>query len=127
MNSLQYLRIGDFCFINVVRFEINRFHCLKQVKIGKNSFTLVDSSDYNEDNDKALNDANNTYRSFHILNCELLESIEIGQCSFFDYAGQFELSNLPSLQFIDIGFNDDISPNFCRSSFVIRGIDSYVC
>ena len=103
---------------------MNGFHCLKQVKIGKNSFTLVDSSDYNEDYDKAIRDARNTYRSFHILNCELLESVEIGQCSFFDYAGQFELSNLPSLQFIDIGLNDGHSFNFCRSSFVIRGIDS---
>ena len=127
MNSLQYLKIGDFCFINVVRFEMNGFHCLKQVKIGKNSFTLVDFSDFNNDQDKAINDARKICRSFHILNCELLESIEIGQFSFFDYAGQFELSNLPSLQFIDIGLNDDPSFNFCRSSFVIRGIDSYVC
>ena len=124
MNSLQYLKIGDFCFIYAVRFEMNGFHCLKQVKIGKNSFTLVDLSYYNEDSDKAISEAYNTYRSFHILNCELLESIEIGQCSFFDYAGQFELNNLPSLQFIDIGLNDDPSFNFCRSFFVIRGIDS---
>ena len=94
------------------------------MKIGKNSFTLVDLSDYYEDHHMAINDAYNTYRSFHILNCELLESIEIGQFSFFDYAGQFELSNLPSLQFIDIGLNDGHSFNFCRSSFVIRGIDS---
>ena len=55
---------------------MNGFHCLKQVKIGKNSFTLVDFSDFNNDQDKAINDARKICRSFHILNCELLESIE---------------------------------------------------
>ena len=36
-------------------------------------------------------------KSFHILNCESLESIQIGEYSFSDYAGEFELKNLPQL------------------------------
>ena len=38
---------------------------------------------------------------FRIVNCSELKSIQIGRYSFSDYRS-FELSNLPSLQFIDI-------------------------
>ena len=102
---------------------MNGFHCLKQVQIGKNSFTLVDLSYYYEDHQMALKDARNTYRSFHILNCELLESIEIGEYSFSDFGGEFELKNLPQLQTIQIGTIGSESFNFCYSSFVLRGIE----
>ena len=40
---------------------------------------------------------------FHILNCESLESIDIGEYSFSDFGGDFELKNLPQLQSIQIG------------------------
>ena len=70
----------------------------------------------------------NTYgddesKSFHILNCESLESIQIGPKSFSDYGGEFELRNLPQLQSIQIGTIGNASYNFYRSSFVIRGIE----
>ena len=42
-------------------------------------------------------------KSFHILNCESLESIQIGPKSFSDFGGDFELKNLPQLQSIQIG------------------------
>ena len=61
--------------------------------------------------------------SFHILNCELLESFEVGEYSFSDFAGEFELKNLPQLQSIQIGTIGSSSYNFWYSSFVIRGID----
>ena len=41
---------------------------------------------------------------------------------FSDFAGQFELKNLPALQSIQIGTIGSESRNFCNSSFVIRGI-----
>ena len=56
-------------------------------------------------------------KSFHILNCESLESIQIGEYSFSDFAGQFELKNLPQLQSIQIGTN-----GFYNLTFAIRGI-----
>ena len=62
-------------------------------------------------------------KSFHILNCESLESIQIGEYSFSDYAGEFELKNLPQLQSIQIGTIGAESNNFYRSPFVIRGIE----
>ena len=70
------------------------------------------------------NDAiDNESKSFHILNCESLKSIRIGEYSFSDYAGDFELKNLPRLQSIQIGTIRSESCNFLSSSFVIQGID----
>ena len=57
------------------------------------------------------------------MNCESLESIEIGVFSFNDFAGEFELKNLPQLQSIQIGTIGSESSNFYHSSFVIRGIE----
>ena len=81
------------------------------LKIGQNSFTQKKDS-YGNDKSK----------SFHILNCESLESIEIDEFSFSDFGGQFELKNLPSLQSIQIGKIGSHSFNFYDSSFVIGGI-----
>ena len=84
---------------------------MKSLKIGQNSFTQKNNN-YGDDKSK----------SFHILNCESLESIEIGEYSFSDFGGEFELKNLPSLQSIQIGTIGSDSYNFYHSSFVIRGI-----
>ena len=102
-------------------FEINGLMRLRQVKIGKDSFTLMDSSNYNNDND-VLVKVCSIYRSFHIINCKSLESIIIGEFSFCDYAGQFELRNLPVLESISIGGRESSSHNFCFSSFIVRSI-----
>ena len=64
----------------------------------------------------------NESKSFHILNCESLESIEIGAFSFSDYSGGFELSNLKSLKSIKIGEVENESWNYFWCSFIIEGI-----
>ena len=47
------------------------------------------------------------------MNCESLESIQIGKYSFSDYAGEeLELKNLPQLQSIQIGTIGNDSYNF---------------
>ena len=94
------------------RFKISNYPNLKTIKIGNNSFTQRKNG-YGYDKSK----------SFHILNCESLESIQIGEFSFSDFAGDFELKNLPKLQSIQIGSIGRYSYNFFWSSFVIRGID----
>ena len=66
--------------------------------------------------------AKNANRSFHILNCDELKSIEIGRFSFSDYGGGFELKNLPKLSTIKIGEIGSDSFNFYYSSFVMKGI-----
>ena len=76
---------------------------LKSLVIGSNSFSM----DYGD----------HSFRSFRILNCDKLESIEIGSFSFSDYGDEFELRNLPSLLSIDIDVNC-----FYGSSFEIRGM-----
>ena len=114
---LEELIIGDDCFSNVKLFKIDGLNHLKSIKIGLNSFTLLKSSDKWD-----WNIANNPNRSFHILNCAELESIEIGRFSFSDYGGGFELKNLPKLSTIKIGEIGRDSLNFCYSSFVIKGI-----
>ena len=136
LNKFQCLRsieIGEKCFETVETFRIDGLHQLRTLKIGMNSFTKAKNS-HGDDESK----------SFRILNCELLESIEIDQYCFSDFAGDFELKNLPSLRSISIGkidkpskdqdgdelqiaiyfaFSQSWSYNFYSSSFVIRGID----
>ena len=93
-------------------FQIDGLNRLESLKIGQNSFTKKKKS-YGSDKSK----------SFHILNCESLGSIQIGQSSFSDFAGDFELKNLPLLQSIQIGIIGSNSYNFYSSSLVIRGIN----
>ena len=115
--NLESLEIGDSNFQHVSEFVIDGLNELKLLKIGNNSFTLLKSNDEWDGNV-----ANNRNRSFHILNCNELESIEIGPFSFCDYGGGFELKNLPKLSTIKIGEIGSRSSNFCFSSFVIKGI-----
>ena len=109
---VESIEIGNDCFGSVQTFKINGLNRLKTIRIGNNSFTQHKSSWVN---DKS--------KSFHILNCESLESIQIGQYSFSDFAGECELKNLPQLQSIQIGTIGSKSGNFSGSSFVIRGFE----
>ena len=84
---------------------------MKTIKIGKNSFTQAKNGT-----------GSNRSKSFQVLNCESLESIQIGEYSFSDFAGDFELKNLPQLQSIQIGTIGSDSFNFYYSSCEIRGI-----
>ena len=110
--NLESIEIGNDCFESVKTFKIDGLNRLKTIKIGNNSFTQ-----------KKNRDGNDASKSFHILNCESLESIQIGEYSFSDYAGEFELKNLPLLQSIQIGIFERYSYNFYWSSFVIRSIE----
>ena len=117
LNTIESIEIGDNCFENVELFNIDGLNELKSLKIGINSFTHLKSNDEWDGNV-----ANNPNRSFSILNCIELESIEIGRYSFSDYGGGFELRNLPKLSTIKIGEIGSESCNFYYSSFVIQGI-----
>ena len=114
---VRSIEIGNNSFESVQTFEIDGLNRLKSLKIGSNSFTQV--KEYNWD----YTVANSQSKSFHILNCESLESIQIGEYSFSDFGGEFELKNLPQLQSIQIGRIGSKSNNFYGSSFVIRGIE----
>ena len=109
---LQSIEIGNSCFGSVKTFKIDGLNQLKTIKIGRNSFTQTKNGD-----------GDDSSKSFHILNCESLESIIIGKYSFSDFGGEFEMKNLPQLQSIQIGTIGSDSCNFFGSSFVIRGIE----
>ena len=104
---LESIEIGDYSFGPVSTFEIDGLNQLHTLKIGQNSFTQ-----------KINNFGNDKSKSFHIMNCGSLESIQIDRYSFSDYAGDFELKNLTQLQSIQISYYA-----FWYSSFVIRGIE----
>ena len=88
-------------------FKIDGLNQLKTIKIGDRSFT------------QSMNSGGfDASKSFHILNCESLESIQIGEYSFSDFGGNSELRNLPQLQLVQIG-----TYNFYNSSFILGGID----
>ena len=112
LNRFEWLRsieIGDDCFGSVKTFKIDGLNRLKTIKIGNNSFTQ-----------KRDFFGKNRSKSFHVLNCESLESIEIGRYSFSDFGGDFELRNLPQLQAIQIGPLNQDSFNFYSSSCEIK-------
>ena len=111
-NLLESINIGDGSFGSVSTFQIDGLNRLKTIRIGMNSFTQ-----------KKNNYGNDESKSFHILNCESLEFIQIDRYSFSDFGGVFELKNLPQLQSIQIGIIGSNSYNFYDSSFVIRGIE----
>ena len=94
---------------------------MQSLKIGDNSFTQVKLNDFVNDSDGSLSKCRNESKSFHILNCESLKMIEIGQFSFADFGSEFELRNLDNLESIKIGEIGYISMNFFWSSFKIRG------
>ena len=115
-SRLEYIEIGDDCFENVDLFKVDGLNELKSLKIGINSFTHLKSGNWD------WKIANNRNRSFSVLNCFELESIEIGEYSFVDYGGGFELINLPKLSTIKIGEIGSDSSNFFVSSFIVKGI-----
>ena len=112
LDNLESIDIGDDCFESVQTFQIDGLKRLKTIKIGRNAFTQ-----------KKNTEGNDSSKSFHILNCESFESIQIGEYSFSDFGGEFELKNLPHLQSIQIGTFGGYSYSFKNSSFVIQGID----
>ena len=121
-NMIKYkdgcLTFADEIKPNAEYFKVNGLNNLNSMIIGSNSFTQLQSGYIWSDRI-----ANNQSKSFYVLNCESLESIQIGEFSFSDFAGQFELSNLKSLKSIQIGTIGWDSKNFYCGSFVIRGMD----
>ena len=127
LNRFEWLRsikIGDDCFSRVQTFKMDGLNRLESLKIGKNSFTQILQEEWKVDLKGAETKANVISKSFLILNCESLKSIEIGEFSFSDFGGDFELKNLPALQSIQIGKVGSNSFNFdINRSLMIRGTD----
>ena len=111
--SLMEINIGNSCFKNASSFHIHDLDLLKHIRIGKYSFTETNA--YSE----VLWQAYNRNKHFVILRCPNLEYISLGEYSFSDFAGQFTLKDLDSLQILKIGNLNTESRNFYYCSFVL--------
>ena len=121
--TIIYFDLSIYIYLETIEIESDNFYYtevlkldglfnLKNLTLGSNSFTKKKNSYGNDPN-----------KSFQILNCVKLESILIGVGSFSDYGGEFELSNLPQLQSIQIGQLNSNSYNFYYlSNFEIQSI-----
>ena len=106
---LKDICIGDNCFTKVIRFKVDGLSSLEKLVVGKKSFT---NGEYRS----------TTYvnRSFVVRNCPMLTLIDIGECSFAEWGGEWELSGLDRLERLRIASADEESRNFQASPFVIK-------
>ena len=120
---LESLEIGNDSFGSIETFLINNLSKLRSLKIGSNSFTKLKHLEWTINDIKGIaSDATSITSKFcYVLNCESLESIEIGEFSFSDF-DDFALYNMISLKSIKIGSMKYESHNFLRSLFIIEGI-----
>lgn len=119
--NIENLSLGNGVLNTDISIRINGFNKLKNLRFGYCSTTQVSqfTSKSNKYNKKGYN--TNDYKSYYIMNCESLESIEIGERAFDYYNGEFELKKLPLLSSIVIGIN-----NFLYvKSFLIAGKTQY--
>lgn len=114
---LKEIRIGDECFAQAAVFQIDELMSLKSLTIGSNSFTMKKNSHGNDES-----------AIFSIHNCNALESVAIGEYSFSDFGGTFELVSLPALRSLKIGTMNSSSYNFYEvKTLIINGIRLYHC
>lgn len=109
--NLESLQIGDNSFTYTTKFEIIGSNKLVNLKVGRDSFTRV--------KDEPSISILFSGRYFSVMNCERLESIEIGEYSFHDYGDEFQLSNLPLLHTLQIGIVEMRSSNFVSANFEV--------
>ena len=122
-DSVVYLWIENDNFLYVNKFEISDNANLEFINIAENSFTQ-DKGTVSDDGSRRLGDVS---KSFMIKDCVKLISIEMGQYSFSDFAGEFGLIRLPSLQTIDIGKIGSESKNFFSNSFSVQCKSVFSC
>lgn len=112
LNSLKIIEIGDSCLKNVKTFYLANMPSLASLKVGKNCSKIDIKATKN-----TLKWS--TSKSFSILNCQSLKSIEIGEGSFIDFGGEFKISSCNKLETLVIGSNK-LSCNFIAASFSIE-------
>ena len=108
---LKEIRIGDKCFTKVVSFKLDGLNSLGKLVVGEMSFT----------NGEYANKYYYTDRSFVVRNCPMLTLIDIGDCSFAEWGGEWVLSGLDRLEKLRIMSEEEESYNFNASPFVIKG------
>lgn len=113
LSELKSLSFGDRCFENISTFKLNGLNQLRRVRIGNFCFTPPITQ-------PNVSPTPSLTTAFQITNCPMLRVVEIGVHSFREYAGDFEVSNLPRLEELRIGLPSENSFNFFHSDFLLR-------
>ena len=93
---VKSITIEENSFIRAKSFRVDGLKLLRSISILQSSFTRVGYR-------VTETEARETDRHFGVLNCPQLTSIGISSYSFAEWDGEFELKNLPALEFIQIG------------------------
>ena len=112
---VKTITIGENSFIRAKSFRVDGLKLLRSISILQSSFTRVGYR-------VTETEARETDRHFGVLNCPQLTSIGISSYSFAEWDGEFELKNLPALEFIQIGsrtYGDSYS--FYHSTLSMNG------
>ena len=111
MPKLASIQVGDWCFRETEELKLIGLHALERVVIGTSCFT---KNGYNPDKDRM-----NPNRHFYLKDCEQLKELKVGCQSFMDYS-VCEISNLASLEVIEIGELNERSGNFYYASLELK-------
>ena len=95
---LESITVGNRCFGYAISLQIDGLSSLKSVKIGGGSFSA--EIDYNYE--RNYNYRNDVPRVFQIVNCDSLESIEIGN-DCFNSVQKLQIDRLKRLKTLKIG------------------------
>ena len=109
MSNLRVFRVSDRSFKNVEEVRLNGLNQLEEMSVGENSFTSEwgDNPEYNPK------------RRFYLKNCKTLAYLVIGCYSFSDYS-VCEIENMPYLQVIGMGEDEEDCYNFYHASLKLK-------
>lgn len=108
MSNLRVFKVSDKSFKNVEEVRLIGLNQLEDISIGMHCFTSEwgDNPEYNPK------------RRFYLKNCKRLGELYIG-CYSFSYYSACEIENMPSLEMIGMG-NDEECDNFCHASLKLK-------
>ena len=109
-SNLKVFEVGDYSFSFVDEVKLIGLSQLESVVIGEGCFTMYKNG---------WPQTMNPNRHFYLKDCERLRELEIGSKSFSDYS-LCEISNLPSLEAIEMGKWNAWSGIFHHSSFELK-------
>ena len=103
--NLNVLNVEDYSFMSVIDVKLCGLKKLEKVRIGMNCFLCNDDVIPNH--------------HFYLKDCERLNKLKIGCCSFTGFT-VCEITNMPSLQVINIGELNKTSFDFQYASLELK-------
>ena len=111
LSRLRLFVVGDECLMNVKEVKLIGLNMLESVVIGKKSFTKHKDTDGVDPN-----------RHFYLKDCQQLKELKMGRYSFSDFS-VCEISNLASLEVIEMGELNEVGGNFKYASLELKSDD----